>query len=215
MVTAPIAALIFPWIGTSFRLPLQPPAAPRATVALEGPREHLTVEERGEIFATDFDVFVEADAVAAASDIDERGAIVVRDVQTVDFKDKTDDSPQSKRILAIRTENGIVTIWEGPGVLTSRLFDGEQRDGDPLGPPVKGQLVIVEYKGERTSAAGNAYKLFEVARGPLPEEAERASQDAGADDSAHRDEDPEAPFRPAGADLSKRPSTGRPGVGFK
>lgn len=96
--------------------------------------------------------------------------IVVRDVETVTFNDKNNGGAEkSKRVLTLRTTDGLVAIFEGPAKLTSRLFNGERFGSDPVGPPVQGQLAIVTYKGERVSqTTGRDYKDFDVVVGPPP-----------------------------------------------
>ena len=90
--------------------------------------------------------------------------IVVRDVETVTFKDKNTDESKTKHVLTMRTETGLAAIFEGPTALNSRLFAGERACEPDLGPPRTGDLVIVTYKGEKTSEAGFAYKAFDVSR---------------------------------------------------
>lgn len=102
--------------------------------------------------------------------------VVVRDVETVTFQDKNDGTTKEKRVLTLRTADGLMAIFEGPAKLNSRLFEGEQYNADPLGPPAKGQLVIVTFKGERVSqTTGRDYKDFEITRGPAPTSPEPAA----------------------------------------
>jgi hypothetical protein len=89
--------------------------------------------------------------------------IAVRDVEVVTYADQNDGSEKTKRVLTLRTAEGIFAIFEGPRKLTSRLFDGEQKGGGPLGPPRKGDLVLIQYKGEKVSSTtGRAFKDFDV-----------------------------------------------------
>jgi hypothetical protein len=94
--------------------------------------------------------------------------VMVRDVETITFTDKNDGVEKQKRVATLRTADGLVAIFEGPAKLNSRLFDGEQFQGESIGAPTKGQLVIVTYKGERLSQNGRDYKDFDVVRGPVP-----------------------------------------------
>jgi hypothetical protein len=141
------------------------------------------LEERNRAMSTS--PYLSSAEVAALAELeDERGrgesvvwdepkivkGAVVRDVEVVSFTDKNDGSEKTKRVITLRTEQGLAALWEGPAKLTSRLFEGEQYHGEKLGPPVKGQLLLVEFKGERLSGtSGRAYKDFDVVRGPVPQ----------------------------------------------
>jgi hypothetical protein len=95
--------------------------------------------------------------------------VVARDVETITFKDKNDGKEKTKKVLTLRTEDGLVSVFEGPTALNSRLFEGKKwKDDEPLGPPVKDQLVIIKYLGEGLTAEGKDFKRFDVHRGDLP-----------------------------------------------
>jgi hypothetical protein len=94
--------------------------------------------------------------------------VVVRDVETVTFTDKRDNTERTKRVLTLRTADGLQTIFEGPGKLNDRLFEGKRFKDDPnaLGPPRTGELVIVTYLGDKPSqTTGREWKDFDVYRG--------------------------------------------------
>ena len=91
------------------------------------------------------------------------GGGVARDVETFSYTDKTTGEERTKQVLTLRTADGLVAIFEGPQSLNAKLFDGERYDQPPLGPPATGDLLIVEYLGERTSqSSGRLYKAFRV-----------------------------------------------------
>jgi hypothetical protein len=108
--------------------------------------------------------------------------IVARDVELVTYKDRNSGEERSKRVLTVRTVTGLVSVWEGPTSLTSRLFEGEVSNGPAVGPPAAGTLVIIRYLGERTAESGREYKAFEIVRG-TPIETPAAPAPAADDDN--------------------------------
>ena len=95
--------------------------------------------------------------------------IVVRDVETITYTDKNDGLEKSKKVVTLRTEAGLEAIYEGPVKLNGRLFEGERYKQASLGPPRKGEFVVVRYKGERSSqTTGRPVKDFDVFRKSEP-----------------------------------------------
>jgi hypothetical protein len=93
--------------------------------------------------------------------------VVVRDAETITYNDQNLGTEVTKQVVTLRTENGLEAIFSGPGRLDSALFRGERYkdDPNPAGPPRKGDLLIVNYKGERPSqSTGREFKDFDVYR---------------------------------------------------
>ncbi len=88
--------------------------------------------------------------------------VVVRDIETVQSRDR-EGNPKTSRVLTLRTVDGLQAIFDGPVRLNWFLFGDEPPSGDATRPARKGDLLIVDYRGERTAAeSGRSFKDFAV-----------------------------------------------------
>jgi hypothetical protein len=106
--------------------------------------------------------------------------IVIRDVETIAFTDTNDNQEKTKRLVTLRTTSGLETVFDGPLKLNGRLFEGERYKQEPLGPPCRGDFLVIIYKGEKVAQSGRTFKDFDVLRS-RPEVREASDQPALGD----------------------------------
>jgi hypothetical protein len=88
--------------------------------------------------------------------------VVARDVETVASRDR-DGNAKTSRVLTLRTQDGLKAIFDGVVRLNWFIFGDKPPSGAAVRPPRRGDLLIVDYRGEKTAPdTGRTFKDFSV-----------------------------------------------------
>jgi hypothetical protein len=88
--------------------------------------------------------------------------VAARNIETVQSRDK-EGTPKTSRVLTLRTQDGLKAIFDGPVRLNWFVFGDPPPSSAATRPPRKGDLVIVDYRGEKTAPeTGRTFKDFHV-----------------------------------------------------